>query len=93
MAHRAFCLASAIAAAVLLSACGGGAVFIGDGVGLSINVPPPNDGGEVLTAVFAERAGRNCANGGTRIDAGIDANRNTVLDEQEVSSTRYVCNA
>ncbi|MCY7369781.1 MAG: hypothetical protein LH479_02650 [Polaromonas sp.] len=79
--------------AILLSACGGGAVFIGDGVGVSVNVPPPSGGGEVLTAVSNEPAGRNCRNGGTRVDAGTDANRNNLLDEQEVTSTRYVCNA
>lgn len=91
--HRTFCLTSTIAAAAVLSACGGGAVFIGDGVGLRVHASPPNDGREVLTAVFVEPAGRNCARGGTRIDAGIDANRNKVLDEQEITSTRYVCNA
>lgn len=80
-----------LAAAASLAACGGGAVFIGDGVGVSVNVPPPNDGGEVLTAAFPEPAGRNCTSGGTRVDAGTDSNRNGVLDEQEVQSTRYVC--
>lgn len=79
------------ASALPLAACGGGAVFIGDGVGVSVNVPPPNDGGEVLTAAFPEPAGRNCARGGTRVDAGTDSNRNGVLDEQEVQNTRYVC--
>ena len=67
-------------------------MFIGDGVGVSVNVPPPGDGREVLTAVFEEPPGRNCLRGGTRVDAGTDTNRNGVLEEQEVSSTRYVCN-
>jgi hypothetical protein len=78
-------------AALVLTGCGGGAVYIGDGVGLSLNVPPPNDGVDVLTAAFPEPAGRNCANGGTRVDAGSDTNRNGVLDAAEVQSMRYVC--
>ncbi|HEY9065726.1 MAG TPA: hypothetical protein VIO33_12145, partial [Burkholderiaceae bacterium] len=45
-----------------------------------------------LMAVSAEAAGGHCANGGSRIDAGLDANRDGTLDAQEVGSTQYVCN-
>ena len=34
----------------------------------------------------------NCENGGIRIEVGADSNHNAILDESEVSSTRYVCN-
>ncbi len=78
--------------AAALVACGGGAVFIGDGFGASVNVPPPNgDGDEVLSEVTAEPAGINCARGGSRVDSGIDYNRNRVLDNSEIQTTRYVC--
>ncbi|UAA40087.1 alkaline phosphatase [Paraneptunicella aestuarii] len=33
----------------------------------------------------------HCANGGVQIDSGLDANRNNVLDADEISATEYVC--
>ncbi|HKX40848.1 MAG TPA: hypothetical protein VJO99_06805, partial [Burkholderiaceae bacterium] len=45
-----------------------------------------------LMAVSAEAAGAHCANGGSRIDAGQDANRDGMLGANEASSTQYVCN-
>jgi hypothetical protein len=44
-----------------------------------------------LVAMTAEAAGANCAAGGTKISAGLDADGNTVLDASEVSTTGYVC--
>ena len=86
-------LASALATAALLTACGGGAFFVGDGVGVSVNVPPPNgSGAEVLSVVTQEPAGSNCIRGGSRVDSGIDYNRNGQLEASEVQTTRYVCN-
>lgn len=41
----------------------------------------------------AEPAGANCAWGGTRADAGLDADGSGTLDPAEISSTSYVCNA
>ncbi|MEM7675824.1 MAG: putative Ig domain-containing protein, partial [Myxococcota bacterium] len=46
-------------------------------------------GGAVRLAV--EPVGPNCLGGGTRIETGLDADGNGVLDDAEVSSTRYVC--
>ena len=43
-----------------------------------------------LVQVQSEPAGANCANGGQRIDSGIDSNGNGVLDAEE-QSTAYVC--
>jgi subtilisin-like proprotein convertase family protein len=45
-----------------------------------------------LVATTPEAAGANCANGGTRVESGIDADSDGTLDAAEVSSTRYVCN-
>lgn len=43
----------------------------------------------VLTTV--EPAGGNCANGGSKVSAGLDANANAVLEASEISTTSYVC--
>ena len=45
-----------------------------------------------LVAQHAEPAGSHCANGGVRIDTGLDANGNHVLDASEIQQTSYVCN-
>lgn len=45
-----------------------------------------------LIATSSEAYGSNCANGGIRIEAGIDSNGSGILDSSEVSSTSYVCN-
>jgi hypothetical protein len=75
-----------------LASCGGGAVFIGDGFGASVNVPPPSgNGDQVLSVVTLEPAGNNCARGGSRVDSGIDYNRNGLLESSEIQTTRYVC--
>ena len=89
-------LCATLTFAGLLTACGGGAVFIGDGVNATLNVPPGNlnsNGTEVLSVVFQEPAGRNCERGGSRVDSGVDYNRNQVLEASEIQTTRYVCNA
>ena len=38
-----------------------------------------------------EDVGTNCANGGIRIDTGLDANGNGSLDADEILGTRYIC--
>jgi photosystem II stability/assembly factor-like uncharacterized protein len=50
-------------------------------------------GRDALITLSNEPAGANCAAGGSRIDSGVDANSNAVLDASEVASTRYVCAA
>ncbi|MFZ5722249.1 MAG: DUF7151 family protein [Pseudomonadota bacterium] len=50
------------------------------------------DGFNSLATVIAEPAGANCANGGQRVDAGIDDDRDGILDAIEIDSTGYVCN-
>src|SRR5690606_29576528 len=45
-----------------------------------------------LVRLDAEPAGNNCANGGSAVHAGIDADANGTLSDDEVESTQYVCN-
>src|SRR5205807_225669 len=45
-----------------------------------------------LTVTTAEPPGPNCPDGGTRIDAGLDANGDGTLDLLEVTATTYACN-
>jgi len=59
--------------------------------------PAGNNGSNGLNALIkttTEPAGSNCANGGTKIETGLDANSNGVLEINEVnlSQTQYVCN-
>jgi len=59
-------------------------------------VPGPAgiNGLNALIKTTTEPAGSNCANGGTKIETGLDANSNGVLEINEVnlSQTQYVCN-
>lgn len=52
------------------------------------------DGKNSLVKTTTEAAGVNCATGGTKIQVGLDANSNGVLDTSEVNAslTKYVCN-
>lgn len=50
-----------------------------------------SDGLNGLMDVAPEPAGAQCAAGGSKVRAGLDANRNGALDISEVSSTQYVC--
>jgi hypothetical protein len=52
------------------------------------------DGKNTLVNATTEPAGTNCSNGGTKIEVGLDANSNGVLDSGEVNSslTKYICN-
>jgi len=76
--------AVASATLVLLAACGD------DGAPGPAGATGPAGLG-ALTTVSAEAAGSHCANGGTRIDAGLDTNADRVLDASEVTSTQYLC--
>lgn len=48
-------------------------------------------GFNTLINTTSELAGTNCSNGGVKVDVGIDINRNGVLEYNEVSSTKYIC--
>lgn len=45
-----------------------------------------------LLATTPEPAGPNCADGGERIDVGLDRNTNGTLDVSEITATTYACN-
>ncbi len=49
-------------------------------------------GENALVSVSTEPPGANCANGGQRIDSGLDLNGDGTLEANEITSTRYVCN-
>jgi len=38
-----------------------------------------------------ELPGAHCLLGGLRVDSGVDANKNGVLDSTEINTTNYLC--
>jgi Collagen triple helix repeat (20 copies) len=66
----------------LLSACGGGSETASV-ISLPANVAVRNT---------PEPAGNNCANSGTRIQIGPDANADAALQDSEITQTFYACN-
>lgn len=51
-----------------------------------------SNGFNTLSNVTTESPGPNCANGGLKVELGLDTNRNGTLDNEEVVSENYVCN-
>lgn len=51
-----------------------------------------NNGSNSLTTVVTEAKGENCENGGIKINSGLDANNNGILEDTEIMSSAYVCN-
>ena len=51
-----------------------------------------SDGFSTLVLMINEPSGLNCPEGGQKLTAGKDANRDSILDAAEVTSTGYVCN-
>ncbi len=49
------------------------------------------NGQVILVRVDPELAGDNCADGGTAIHVGIDANVDGALEDSEIESTSYLC--
>src|SRR5205814_2417485 len=54
--------------------------------------PAGTDGTDALVSTTAEPPGSNCANGGTKVQYGIDGDHNGMLDPSDASGTSYVCN-
>ena len=50
------------------------------------------DGMPALAVTTLESAGSNCADGGLKIEVGVDDNGNGALDSNEIDYTEYVCN-
>ena len=46
-----------------------------------------------LVLMTPEGAGTNCENNGTKVEVGLDDNRNGTLETGEIDATTYVCNA
>lgn len=51
-----------------------------------------SNGKNALVKTTAETAGSNCANGGIKVESGLDNNSNGTLDISEITDTRYICN-
>jgi predicted CXXCH cytochrome family protein len=51
-----------------------------------------SDGAPALVVTTPEPPGANCSHGGTKIEAGVDTNRDGSLAPGEVTSTTYICN-
>lgn len=45
-----------------------------------------------LINMVTESAGTTCANGGIKVDSGIDNNNDGVLNEDEITISRFICN-
>lgn len=50
-----------------------------------------DDGFNSLVKTTSEPAGANCADGGIKVESGLDDDRDNVLDAGEVDATTYVC--
>jgi len=60
--------------------------------GLSIPFTSTPVSKQAASIVTPEPASGNCAQGGSKIQSGIDTNANNVLDANEVTNTSFVCN-
>lgn len=79
-------LLACFALPLAVAACGGSDDFCDCNTG-----PAGTNGISVLLAVHAEPPGAQCTGGGTRIDAGPDADGDGSLSPSEVEHTQYVC--
>jgi Collagen triple helix repeat (20 copies) len=73
-----------LGSAIAISGCGGGGT-LPDGVNGAA-------GQDFAVRIIAEPVGGNCAAGGSRVQTGPDVNVNKVLDDNEVTTTTYLCN-
>jgi len=51
------------------------------------------DGPQPLLRIDDEPAGANCVAGGRAIHVGVDTNDDSILEDSEIESTTYLCNA
>jgi len=58
-----------------------------------LNGQTGTNGHNALVNISAEPDSTNCANGGQRIETGLDTNDNGGLDASEVLAVRYICNS
>ena len=57
-----------------------------------LTVTGPEEADQELTRVSFEPAGENCEQGGFRVDLGVDTNGDGILQDEEITTTRYDCN-
>lgn len=50
------------------------------------------DGRPALLSMVTEPTGSNCTYGGAKVNAGLDANQDGLLEDAEITSASYVCN-
>ena len=75
-------------AVLALAGCGGSGGDVSPGLPGAAGLP----GVMSLVKLDSEPVGSNCPAGGSRISAGLDSNRNDVLDASEISQSRFACN-
>lgn len=101
-------VATAVLDTASASACANGGITVESGVdtnGNSIldlaeitntqylcNGANGTDGRAALLSMATEPAGSNCTYGGTRVNAGLDADQDGLLADAEATSPSYVCN-
>ena len=101
-------VAAAVSASAPVSSCRNGGVQVDTGIDTNgngvldvaeitntqyvCNGDTGSSGLSTLVAISNEAAGANCANGGDKVDAGLDTDGSGVLDITEVTTTSYICN-
>ena len=50
------------------------------------------DGADALINTIDEAPGAHCQNGGFKVMAGLDTNHNDALDDDEILTSKYICN-
>ena len=58
-----------------------------------VNGTNGTDGRNSLITTLIEQPGANCANGGFKIEVGLDDNDNGVLEAGEVDASEFLCNS
>ena len=86
--------AAAFAVALSTAAFGCGGSDGKDGEPGQPGAPGQNGANGISAMVVSttEPAGSHCANGGTKLEIGMDADGDGILIETEIASTQYVCN-
>ena len=62
-----------------------------DETSYACNEPPTSGGTPAMAMVISEPDGANCADGGKKVQTGLDDNGNGILDDNEVTDTTYAC--
>ncbi len=85
------CAAGGVAITTGLDADGSGTLEQGE-ISSKAYVCNARAGQSSLVRLLEEAPGGNCANGGVKVESGLDTDGSGVLDDPEVQYTQYVCN-